>query len=46
MVQDDYFQRALGPVTRILAGLLALASVLAVFDSLVALAGGGLCRAP
>lgn len=41
MVQDDYFQRALGPVTRILAGLLALASVLAVFDSLVALENAG-----
>jgi len=37
MVQDDYFQRALGPVTRILAGLLALASVWVVFDTLLAL---------
>lgn len=37
MVQDDYLQRTLGPATRILAGLLALASVWTVFDSLVAL---------
>lgn len=35
MVQDDYFQRTLGPVTRLLAGLLALASVWAVVDTLV-----------
>lgn len=41
MVQDDYFQRTLGPFTRILAGLLALASVWAVFDTLVALDGAG-----
>jgi len=41
MVQDDDFQRALGPVTRILAGLLALASVLAVFDTLVAIEDSG-----
>lgn len=41
MVQDDYFQRALGPVTRILAGLLALASVWAVFDTLVAIEKSG-----
>lgn len=34
MVQDDYFQRALGPTTRILAGLLALASVWVVLDTL------------
>ncbi|MBL8199907.1 MAG: hypothetical protein JNK40_02955 [Chromatiales bacterium] len=34
MVQDDYFPRALGPVTRILAGLLALASVWAVLGTL------------
>ncbi len=34
MVQDDYLQRTLGPATRILAGLLALASVWAVFDTL------------
>ena len=41
MVQDDYFQRALGPVTRILAGLLALASVWAVFATLGALEPAG-----
>jgi hypothetical protein len=35
MVQDDYLQRALGPVTRILAGLLAVASVWVVFDTLL-----------
>jgi hypothetical protein len=37
MVEDDYFQRALGPATRVLAALLAIASVWAVFASLLTL---------
>jgi len=48
MVEDDYLQRALGPITRILAGLLALASAWTVLDILVALdePGGATAGSP